>query len=160
MTAAWTAPTTPEAAARRAGGRRRYNAQRQFVAKYRRAILSKLLFAKGRLFERGTQAQLARDLGVSRATICRDVKALLREGHPCPLCGAYTHPPKPDPSRYVVEEPSNTPDDPNQDLSDYREPTMEDVVRYFRELSARNTSYSEFRHLTRITMKAFEEQVA
>jgi hypothetical protein len=160
MTAAWTAPTTPEVAARRAGGRRRYNAWRQQIAQHRRTILTHLLFAKGNLFEKGIQARLARKLGVSRSTICRDVKALLREGHPCPCCGAYTHPPKPDPTRFVVEEPYDTLDDPNQDLSDYREPTWEDVVRVFREPSTRNTSYAEFRHLTRVTSKAFTEQVA
>lgn len=159
MTAAWSAPTTPEAAARRAGGRRRYNAQRKFVAEYRRTILRELLFAKGRLRERGVQAKLARDLGVSRATICRDIRVLLRECQPCPCCGAYTKPPKPDPTMFVVEEPSDPPNDPNQDLSDYRELTMDDVVRRFRELSARNASYSEFRRLTRMTSKAFAEAV-
>jgi hypothetical protein len=56
MTTAWSAPTTPEAAARRAGGRRRYNARRKHIAHYRRTILRELLFVKGRLFERGVQA--------------------------------------------------------------------------------------------------------
>ncbi len=140
MTAHWSAPTTPDVAARRAGGRRRYNAWRQQKAQHRRTILSHLLSVKGRLFEKGIQARLARELGVSRSTLCRDIRALLHDGQPCPCCGAYTHPPKPDPTMFVVDESCDTPDDANQDLSDYREPTMEDVVRRFRELSARNAS--------------------
>src|SRR5690349_6115939 len=93
MTTAWTAETTPEAAARRAGGRRRYNAWRQHLAFYRRVKLSRLLSAKESLIERGVQARLARELGVSRATICRDVRVILAWGHPCPYCGAYMKPP-------------------------------------------------------------------
>lgn len=160
MTAAWTAPTTPDAVARRAGGRRRYNALRQQKAHYRRTILRELLFAKGKLFEPGIQARLARDLGVSRSTICRDMKALLCEGHPCPCCGAYKQPPKPDPLMFVVEESPDKPDGPTQPSTAYREPTMDDVVRAFRELSSRKTSYAEFKRLTRETIKAFAEQVA
>jgi predicted DNA-binding transcriptional regulator YafY len=95
MTVAWTAETTPEAAARRAGGRRRYNASRKFLVANRRMELSRLLSAQGSLFERGTQARMARKLGVSRATICRDIEYLLRLGRPCPHCGAYIMPPTP-----------------------------------------------------------------
>ena len=94
MSANWSAPT--ESYARRAGGRRRYNAQRQFIAEYRRTQLSRLLFCKGAFLEHGIQARLARELGVSRSTICRDLQTLLREGHPCPQCGAYTKPPPPE----------------------------------------------------------------
>jgi hypothetical protein len=51
-------------------------------------------FVQGALFKRGIQAELARELNVSRSTICRDIAYLLRLGSPCPHCGAYTRPPK------------------------------------------------------------------
>lgn len=97
MTAAWSAPTTPEAAARRAGGRRHYNAWRKALA-FRRLHLevASRLFAQGSLFRRGIQAELARELGVSRSTICRDIDHLLCQGWPCPHCGAYMTEPSPD----------------------------------------------------------------
>jgi hypothetical protein len=56
--------------------------------------VARSLAAKGALLQHGFQARLAQKLGVSRATICRDVKAIVQEGHPCPLCGAYYKPPK------------------------------------------------------------------
>jgi hypothetical protein len=95
MTAAWTAETTAEAVARRAGGRRAYNCRRRFAQTIRRAEVARLLNCKGALFRRGLQTELARELGVSRSTICRDIAYLLRLGWPCPHCGAYTRPPKP-----------------------------------------------------------------
>jgi hypothetical protein len=66
-------------------GRRRYNAVRQFQAAYRQAEVVRLLRKYG-LFTRGTQARIARELGVSRATICRDVAAILASTYPCPHC--------------------------------------------------------------------------
>ena len=67
-----------QAAYRRAGGRRRYNAQRRRTADARRVALVEQLYADRRsLWARGTQAHYARVLGVSRATICRDVGALV-----------------------------------------------------------------------------------
>lgn len=89
MTAAWTADTTREEAARRAGGRRHYNAQRQAQARRRRRKLSRLISTLGNVFERGLQARLARALGVSRATICRDMDYLFHLRWPCPRCGRY-----------------------------------------------------------------------
>lgn len=74
----WTAPTDAATAHRRAGGRRRYNAQRALLAAYRRTQLVKLLDVHGGLLVRGAQAQIARELGVSRATICRDLTILQR----------------------------------------------------------------------------------
>jgi hypothetical protein len=91
----WTTPTTSDEAARRAGGRRRYNRWRRFMVLRRQAVVMRLLSCKGGFFRRGIQAELARALRVSRATICRDIKYLLRLGWPCPHCGAYTQPPKP-----------------------------------------------------------------
>lgn len=94
MTYAWSFPTTPDEVARRAGGRRHYNAWRQFRALHRRSEVARRLTVQG-AFRRGFQARLARELGVSRATICRDVRELRRFGYSCPRCGAYMRPPEP-----------------------------------------------------------------
>jgi hypothetical protein len=77
---------------RLASGRRHYNSVRRFRAQLRRREVARLLRARGTLFDRGTQARLARELGVSRATISRDVAVLLRTNYPCPRCGALTAP--------------------------------------------------------------------
>ncbi len=107
MTYAWSFPTTPDEVARRAAGRRHYNCWRQHVAFYRRMEISRRLTVQG-AFRRGYQARLARELGVSRATICRDVRELLRSGYPCRHCGAYTRPPEPmfayDPGAEGIED--------------------------------------------------------
>lgn len=85
-----------EQACRRAGGRRGYNAQRQFQAAYRRSQLVRFMgpqTGKGPLGHYGWQAAAARALGVSRSTICRDaaaLDALWREGQRCPLCGSHS----------------------------------------------------------------------
>ena len=92
MTEAWSAGTSWDEISKRAAGRRRYNAVRQFRAADRRAAVARLLFVQGALTEHGTQARLARQLGVSRSTICRDIAALVLMGHHCPICGAYTRP--------------------------------------------------------------------
>jgi hypothetical protein len=95
MTAAWSAPTTADEVARRAGGRKHYNSWRRWLAFCRRHTeVARRLFAQG-AWTRGVQARLARELGVSRATICRDVQYLLRQGHyPCPHCRALGRLPK------------------------------------------------------------------
>lgn len=66
------APTTPEVAARRAGGRRRYNRDRQEAAFLRRYQVLDLLMQYGS--ERGAQSRVAEQLGVHRSTISRDVQ--------------------------------------------------------------------------------------
>lgn len=81
---AWSTPTTYDEVCRRAGGRRRYNAVRQFLAILRRKRVLDLLRRYG--VRRGVQTRIARELGVNRATICRDLKALLPEQPPCPTC--------------------------------------------------------------------------
>ncbi len=60
---------------RRAGGRRRYNLQRQLEARERRKEVGRLLDLYGNSI-RGTQARIARELGVSEATISRDISSL------------------------------------------------------------------------------------
>ncbi|HTU88475.1 MAG TPA: HTH domain-containing protein [Gemmataceae bacterium] len=80
---------------RRAGARRHYNLVRHLKQTLRRKEVMRLLSCQGALFRRGIQTELARELGVSRSTICRDIAYLLRLGWPCPHCGAYTQPPEP-----------------------------------------------------------------
>jgi hypothetical protein len=84
---AWTQPTSDAAAWARAGGRRHYNSLRQLHAELRRAQVARLLLDGG--LHRGTQAQIARQLGVSEATISRDIVAIFAAGRPrrCPCCG-------------------------------------------------------------------------
>jgi predicted DNA-binding transcriptional regulator YafY len=86
----WSEPTSWEEICRRAAGRRHYNSIRQFRAAYRRMQVARLLNVKGGLTERGHQARVARELGVSRSTICRDVRELLRMSRRCSYCGGAT----------------------------------------------------------------------
>jgi hypothetical protein len=84
----WSAPTDSQAAYQRAGGRRGYNARRRFQADVRRwSLVLDLLFEYG-LMTRGVLSRIARELGVSRSTVCRDRRALLTSFRPCPRCGA------------------------------------------------------------------------
>ena len=83
---AWGAPTTPEEAFARAGGRRRFNAWRKDMAVIRRAEVARLLATHGRV--PGIQTLIARQLGVSEATISRDVAAIFEAAPPCSTCGA------------------------------------------------------------------------
>lgn len=70
---------------RRAGGRRRYNIRRQRAAFERRATVARLLVEYGRN-KRGTRARIARELGVSEATISRDIAHPLMLIHMA-ICG-------------------------------------------------------------------------
>jgi hypothetical protein len=92
----WSADTCWEEVCRRAAGRRHYNGVRRVRALLRRREVARLLLVKGGLTTRGTQAALARELGVSRSTISRDVAYLLRQSRPCRCCGALTAPPLPE----------------------------------------------------------------
>jgi predicted DNA-binding transcriptional regulator YafY len=68
----WSAPTDFALVCKRAAGRRRYNAKRRAEARERyKIVVEAIMPTNGR--KRGSQAQLARALGVSRSTICRDV---------------------------------------------------------------------------------------
>lgn len=68
----WSAQTEFKTVCKRAAGRRRYNAKRQAEARERfKIVLAMTLPPAGRIH--GSQAQLARELGVHRSTICRDV---------------------------------------------------------------------------------------
>lgn len=73
----WSAQTEFETVCKRAAGRRRYNAERRAKARERFKIVLQLTFPpEGR--KRGSQARLARALGVHRSTICRDVASWKR----------------------------------------------------------------------------------
>lgn len=82
---------TPEAAARRAGGRRRYNAERHDEMLLRRYQVAHLLEEYGVGW--GAQARMAEELGVSRATVCRDIAAIFEDRvRPCQTCGTRLRP--------------------------------------------------------------------
>lgn len=68
----WSAKTDFDVVCKRAAGRRHYNAKRRAEARKRYLqVVEAVIPSGGR--KRGTQAQLARVLGVHRSTICRDV---------------------------------------------------------------------------------------
>jgi hypothetical protein len=95
--AAWNAPTSPAEAAKRCGGRKRFNAERQEAARLRRHLVWQALWKDGRLFEKGVKATLAAKFGVSVSTIAADIKKLMAETRPCAHCGAPArlHRPRP-----------------------------------------------------------------
>jgi hypothetical protein len=98
---AWGAPTSWEVVCRRSAGRRRYNAGRKFLRNLRRAKIFWRLAGTGALQDarrfRGVQALLARELGVSPATISRDLRALRDPAHQMPRLGTW--PPHLDPAK-------------------------------------------------------------
>jgi hypothetical protein len=57
--------------------------------------VAQLMLKYVRLPPRGLQARIARELGVSRSTVCRDIAAMdeeVRRGLPCRLCGTCVTP--------------------------------------------------------------------
>jgi DNA invertase Pin-like site-specific DNA recombinase len=76
---------------RAAGGRRHYNAIRTLNAQTRRVAVIELLHKHGRAH--GVQTRIARELGVSRSTISRDIAALAWPR--CQACGGLTPMPWP-----------------------------------------------------------------
>ena len=85
----WSAPTSSDEANRRAAGRRKYNAHRQFVAVIRRKKVAELAWEYG-LEKRGSRARIAKALDVHRSTVSKDIKAILEEmmkTRDCPTCG-------------------------------------------------------------------------
>ena len=78
----WSLPTSDSIANRRAGGRRRRNAEQQLAKAIQRGRVLDLMYDPTNplgFIERGWQTRAAHTLGVDRATICRDVDALLGE---------------------------------------------------------------------------------
>ena len=89
----WSARVSDSLAQRRAGGRRRYNAVRRVNAECRKNEVARLLRCLG--LGRGSRAEIARRLGVSRATVTRDVQALFAEATFCAACGRSNNEPSP-----------------------------------------------------------------
>ncbi len=83
---AWRAMTAWGEVCRRASGRRAYNALRRDRAMLRRRKVVLLLRHYGR--GHGVQARIARELGVSEATISRDIATVWALVQACPCCGA------------------------------------------------------------------------
>jgi len=80
-------PTSSDQAFRLVAGRRAYTEQRQLQA--RRRHVEVLCRVKERGFDRGVQAQIAKELGVHRSTITRDIKKIFTDGEPCARCERY-----------------------------------------------------------------------
>ena len=82
---AWAAPVSDHEAARRAGGRRGYNARRGLEQTFRRLKVA-------RLWREGKKpGEIARELGVHPCTISRDLAAffeVMRRERRCPCCGS------------------------------------------------------------------------
>jgi hypothetical protein len=76
MSDAWSATTNWETVCKRNAGRRRYNGRRTNRKRWRRLQILERLQAEPAAW--GFQAALAREFGVSRATICRDLAAVRR----------------------------------------------------------------------------------
>jgi hypothetical protein len=73
----WRRRTDWNEVCRRAAGRRKYNLERRRWAAERETVVFQLLLEYG-LWEWGTLSRIARELSVSRATICRDRQRILR----------------------------------------------------------------------------------
>jgi hypothetical protein len=75
----WRQPVDDQAASKRAGGRRHYNRVRQLRAHLRLGRIVRLLVKlKATGTEWGVRSEIARRLGVSRATVCRDMQRITR----------------------------------------------------------------------------------
>jgi hypothetical protein len=82
----WSDPVPSNEAHARASARRLYNGVRQTQAMVRVGEVVRMLNERGG-FARGVQAQIARDLGVHRSTVTRDVqKILYADRRSCPTC--------------------------------------------------------------------------
>jgi hypothetical protein len=71
----WSAPTSWTEVCQRANGRRKYHSIRRLQVRLRRQQVAQYLRREGLGY--GVRAQLARTLGVSKATITSDVRAIL-----------------------------------------------------------------------------------
>jgi hypothetical protein len=80
----WRAPKSWDEVCRRAAGRRRYNAERQVGVMVRRWRVLELVKQTGLVS--GAQRRMAKELGVSEATISRDIDAMLPLAMFCPCC--------------------------------------------------------------------------
>jgi len=70
----WNNPTDFITVCKRVGGRKKYNAHRRRQARARQGDVARLLKIYGQ--RRGVVTLIAKELKTSKATICRDLKAL------------------------------------------------------------------------------------
>jgi hypothetical protein len=118
----WSKPVSAEEAYRRAGGRRRYNRERQINAILRRVEVLDLLKVGGYTLE-----QIGALTGTSTSTAARDVHRLMRLGvSVCPQCNTVHR------TSRLIKSPKGT------RLSDARrnEGGREIVVRYEDQMEA------------------------
>ncbi len=94
----WRGYTNWDTVCRRASGRRAYNVARRVRAEWRRTEVARLLAEAGAP-RRGFQAEVARQLGVSPATISRDRQKLLAEWRASRFC-----PPGPSKLEQMLDE--------------------------------------------------------
>ena len=85
---AWGQRTSWDTVCQLASGRRRFNAMRRLTRQLRIQEVVRLLAAWG--WGYGVQVRIARQLGVSEATISRDVAIILPLVRECPHCGGLT----------------------------------------------------------------------
>jgi putative protein kinase ArgK-like GTPase of G3E family len=78
---AWSAPVSDHEAHRRAGGRAHYNTIRKYRALMRQIEVLRLFDVYSGFIYR-VQARIARELGVSRSTVSRDVKKIFHQEDP------------------------------------------------------------------------------
>jgi hypothetical protein len=83
---AWHQSTSWDTVCRRAIGRRKFNAIRQLKAQLRRGQVLRLLHDLGWGYR--VQVKIAAALGVSEATVSRDLKTILPLYRECPTCGS------------------------------------------------------------------------
>ena len=90
----WSTSVSTGEAARRAGGRRRYNRRRQNAAILRQIDIVGWWLDHAKegptLFDRGVQSLLAEKFGVSSSTVSRDYSAIFKRWGvtPCPTCSS------------------------------------------------------------------------
>jgi hypothetical protein len=81
----WTQPVDWDTVCRRARGRAKHNAWRQYLATLRRREVLALVARFG--FKYGVQKLISAELGVHESTISRDFKVLFPLMTTCPTCG-------------------------------------------------------------------------
>jgi hypothetical protein len=83
----WRQATSWDEVCRRNAGRRAYNFKRGVQREVRLNEVVNLLVRYG--LSRGVQSRVARELGVSRSVVCRDIQALMSVHAWCPFCGSF-----------------------------------------------------------------------